>query len=53
MDRLAPYQEIFATLWVVWFFVLFAGILAWTLRPSRRRALQNHAEIPFREQDRT
>ncbi|MES2713677.1 MAG: cbb3-type cytochrome c oxidase subunit 3 [Pseudomonadota bacterium] len=51
MDALAPYQHLFSTLWVVWFFVLFAGILIRTLRPSRRTALQDHAQIPFREQD--
>lgn len=53
MNQLAEYQGLFATLWVVWFFVLFSGILAWTLRPSRRRGLQDHAEIPFRQQDPT
>ncbi|MCX7374499.1 MAG: cbb3-type cytochrome c oxidase subunit 3 [Alphaproteobacteria bacterium] len=46
------YQWLFSTMWVVWFFVLFTGILVWALRPSKRAALQKHAEIPFRDEAR-
>jgi cbb3-type cytochrome oxidase subunit 3 len=42
-------HEAASALWVVWFFVLFAGILVWVLRPSKRRILESHREIPFRE----
>ncbi len=37
-----------STLWVVWFFVLFLGIVAWVLRPGSRRHAEDHAQIPFR-----
>ena len=42
-------HEILSTVWVIWFFVLFAGILAWVLRPGSREAARDHAEIPFRD----
>jgi cytochrome c oxidase cbb3-type subunit 4 len=44
-------QEIHAiasALWVVWFFVLFGGILAWVLRPGTHEQARRNAEIPFR-----
>lgn len=40
--------EILSTLWVVWFFLLFGGILLWVLRPGTRERARDHAEIPFR-----
>jgi len=49
--EIAGFQWLFSTLWVSWFFILFTGILFWVLRPSRRRVLQDHAQIPFREQE--
>lgn len=42
-------HEFASALWVVWFFVLFTAILVWVLRPSKRRTLESHAEIPFRD----
>jgi len=41
-------HEILSTIWVAWFFLLFAGILIWVLRPGSRDAARRHAEIPFR-----
>ena len=52
MDMLRDYQWLFSTMWVVWFFVLFTGILVWVLRPSKRRVLESHADIPFRDKAR-
>lgn len=49
--NIAEYQWVFSTLWVSWFFILFTAILVWVLRPSRRPAMRDHAQIPFREQD--
>ncbi len=49
--EISQYQWIFSTLWVTWFFILFTAILVWVLRPSRRRAMNDAAQIPFREQD--
>ena len=42
-------HEILSAVWVLWFFVLFAGILAWVLRPGSREAARDHAEITFRD----
>jgi len=41
-----------ASVWVVWFFVLFAGIVFWAYRPRRRKDLESHARIPLRDDDR-
>ncbi|WP_160120602.1 cbb3-type cytochrome oxidase subunit 3 [Rhodovarius lipocyclicus] len=49
IDELARHHGVFATLWVVWFFVLFSGILVWVLLPSRKRELESHAQIPLRK----
>ena len=42
-------HEILSAVWVIWFVVLFTGILVWVLRPSSREAARQHAEIPFRD----
>ncbi len=41
-----------ASVWVVWFCLLFAGIVFWAYRPRRRQNLQSHASIPLRDDDR-
>ncbi|WP_191083677.1 cbb3-type cytochrome c oxidase subunit 3 [Roseococcus microcysteis] len=46
---LVELQWLFSTLWVVWFFVLFGGILIWTLKPSRRQDWKRHGEMIFRD----
>lgn len=48
MDWIAFYAAL-KTLWVVWFFVLFAGIVVWALWPSRRARLEAHGSIPLRD----
>lgn len=35
------------SVWTVWFFVLFVGILIWVFRPSRRAEMNRHAMIPL------
>jgi cbb3-type cytochrome oxidase subunit 3 len=47
MQRL---HEILSTVWVVWFVLLFTGILAWVMRPGSRDVARRHAEIPLRDQ---
>ena len=47
MQRL---HEILSTVWVVWFVILFTGILAWVMRPGSRDVARRHAEIPLRDQ---
>jgi cbb3-type cytochrome oxidase subunit 3 len=49
LNELARHHGFFATLWVVWFFILFSGILVWTLLPSRKRELESRGGIPFRK----
>jgi len=39
------------SLWVVWFVLLFAGVVAWVLWPSRRRRLEDKGRIPLRDDD--
>ncbi len=39
------------TLWVVWFFVLFLGMLWFVLRPSKKRHFESKADIPLRDDD--
>ncbi|MCC7281997.1 MAG: cbb3-type cytochrome c oxidase subunit 3 [Acetobacteraceae bacterium] len=41
-------HEALAVLFVVWFFLLFGGILLWVLRPGTQARAREHAEIPFR-----
>ncbi|CAH0133090.1 cbb3-type cytochrome c oxidase subunit 3 [Roseomonas sp. CECT 9278] len=36
-------------MWVVWFFVLFLGMLWFVLRPSKKRHFEDQADIPFRD----
>ncbi len=49
MDLLALYPLI-RSLWVVWFFLLFGGILAWVLWPKNKDRLESHGSIPFRDE---
>lgn len=37
------------SLWTVWFFLLFAGIVAWALWPGRRTQLEAHGRLPLDE----
>lgn len=50
MDWIAIYPAL-KSLWVVWFFLVFAGIVAWALWPSRRSRFEKHATIPLRNTD--
>jgi cytochrome c oxidase cbb3-type subunit 4 len=36
-------------MWVVWFFVLFLGMLWFVLRPSKKRHFEDQANIPLRD----
>jgi len=51
METLLAHYPTLRTLWVVWFFLLFVGIVVWVLRPSRRRHYEHMAEIPLRDDD--
>ncbi|MFN3447073.1 MAG: cbb3-type cytochrome c oxidase subunit 3 [Roseococcus sp.] len=43
-------QPLFSTLWVVWFFLLFGGILIWVMRPSRREEWRRRGQMIFRDE---
>lgn len=49
---LADLQPLFSTIWVVWFFVLFTGILFYALSPKRKRRFEESGNIPFRDDPR-
>jgi cytochrome c oxidase cbb3-type subunit 4 len=39
------------SLWVVWLIALFVGIVVWAYWPSRKKKMDEHAKIPFHEDD--
>lgn len=41
------------SLWTLWFFVLFVGIIAWVMWPSRRRHWRQAGDIPFQDDGRS
>jgi cytochrome c oxidase cbb3-type subunit 4 len=49
---LAELQPVFATLWVVWFFILFIGIIAYVMAPRRRGDYERAGGIPLRDESR-
>lgn len=38
------------SLWTAWFFLLFVGVVTWTLWPSRRARWAELGQIPLREE---
>lgn len=42
-------HSLLLTAWIVWFFVLFTGIVVWAMRPSRREKFERARLIPLRE----
>lgn len=51
MEALTSLLPLIRTLWVVWFFVLFLGMLWFVLRPSRKQHFESQADIPLRDDD--
>jgi len=43
-------QSLFSTLWVVWFSLLFAGIILFVMRPGKRRHYERLGDIPLRDE---
>jgi cytochrome c oxidase cbb3-type subunit 4 len=43
-------QPILPTLWVVWFFILFTGIILYVMAPWRKRAYEQAGDIPLRDE---
>ncbi|MBR0652339.1 cbb3-type cytochrome c oxidase subunit 3 [Roseomonas terrae] len=51
MGSLIDLLPLLRSLWVVWFFVLFLGMLWFVLRPSKKTYYQAQGDIPFRDTD--
>ncbi len=53
MTILMELSEIARAWWGIWLMILFVGIIAWTMWPSRKRSedMSDAAMIPFREDD--
>jgi cytochrome c oxidase cbb3-type subunit 4 len=49
IETLASFQSIFSTLWVVWFFLLFTGIILYVMAPWRKRGYERAGDIPLRD----
>ncbi|MFC7473370.1 cbb3-type cytochrome oxidase subunit 3 [Dankookia sp. GCM10030260] len=43
-------QSLLSTIWVVWFFVLFLGMLWYVMRPSKKQHFASLADIPLRDE---
>lgn len=37
--------------WLLWLMLLFLGIVAWAYWPTRKRKLQEHGQIPLRDDE--
>jgi cytochrome c oxidase cbb3-type subunit 4 len=53
MAFLVELSELARAWWGLWLMILFVGIVAWAMWPSRKRSEQMHdaAMIPIREDD--
>jgi cytochrome c oxidase cbb3-type subunit 4 len=49
MDSLIDNLPALRALWVVWFFVLFLGMLWFVLRPLKKGHFESQADIPLRD----
>ena len=50
IETLASIQSTLSTLWVVWFFVLFTGIILYVMAPWRKRGYERAGDIPLRDE---
>ena len=49
METLIEHYPLLRSLWVVWFFLLFVGMVLWVLRPAKRRHYEQLGAIPLRD----
>ena len=49
MESLVELYPALRALWVVWFFVLFLGMVWFVMRPSRRKHFESLGDIPLRD----
>ncbi|MEJ2121357.1 MAG: cbb3-type cytochrome c oxidase subunit 3 [Alphaproteobacteria bacterium] len=48
---MAEFYATLKSLWVVWLIMIFVGIVVWAYWPKRKAEMDDHAKIPFREDD--
>jgi cytochrome c oxidase cbb3-type subunit 4 len=46
---IATLYPILRSVWVVWFMVVFVGIVVWAFWPARKTKLDDHGSIPLRD----
>jgi cytochrome c oxidase cbb3-type subunit 4 len=44
-------HSLLTTVWVVWFFVLFTGIIFWVFRPARKEQFERARAIPLHDSE--
>ena len=49
MDWLVSIYPILRALWVVWFLLLFLGIVLWVMRPSAKARYREMGGIPLQD----
>lgn len=49
MTSLIEHYPWLKALWTVWFFLLFVGLIIWTMWPSRRARWTELSQIPLRD----
>jgi cytochrome c oxidase cbb3-type subunit 4 len=50
LETLSSLQSTLSTLWVVWFFILFTGIILYVMAPWRKSRYERAGEIPLRDE---
>lgn len=49
MQNLVELYPALRALWVVWFFILFLGMVWFVMRPSQRKHFESLGDIPLRD----
>lgn len=52
MDTLIAIYPTLQAVWVVWFFALFVGLVAWVMRPSAKARYATMARLPLNDDPR-
>ena len=52
METLIAIYPALKALWVVWFFVLFVGLVIWVMRPSAKDRYAAMAQLPLNDDPR-
>ncbi|HEX6956673.1 MAG TPA: cbb3-type cytochrome c oxidase subunit 3 [Ferrovibrio sp.] len=49
MEQLIQHYPWLRSLWTVWFFLLFVGVITWVMWPSRRQQWRKLGNIPLHD----